>query len=139
MRRVEHRYAGIGGWEPFSERRRFKKGGTSAPPAADPNLVAGAQLNANLATAQKQSELNNVRTTSPLGQSFFEQGPDGRWSLNQSLDPSVSPVYQGQTGLAARLAQLGGDVANIATGPTEGGANVVNSAISSYLPAATSE
>ena len=134
MRRVEHRYAGIGGWEPFPNRRRFKKGGTSAPPAADPSLVAGSQLNANLQTAQAQSALNNVRTTSPLGQSFFEQGPDGRWSLNQSLDPSVSPVYGAQTALATTLGQLGQEVAKHGSGPAEGGANVTNAGVNTFLP-----
>ncbi len=138
MRRVEHRYAGTG-WEPFPERRRFKKGGTSAPPAVNPAQLAGAQVDANLQTAQGQSALNNVRTTSPLGKSFFEQGPDGRWSLNQSLDPSTAPVYAGQTGLASMLANLGQGAAQWGSSPAQAGATLLDQALGNIGPAAVGQ
>lgn len=129
---LRHRHKGIGSAEPklFVElRKRFKSGGGSAPPAVDPNALAQFQGNANIATAQKQTELNNVRTTSPLGQSFFEQSPDGRWSLSQALDPSVRPAYNNQANLAATLASLGNNVANLSASPAQGGAYLVDNAI----------
>jgi hypothetical protein len=138
MRGLEPRrtsYAGAA-VELFPERRRFKKGGTSAPPSANPSAVAGAQLNANIGTAQAQSALNNVRTTSPLGTSFFEQGPDGRWSLNQSLDPSTAPVYGAQTGLAATLAQQAQGGAPWVASGAQGGATLLDQALRSIGPAA---
>ena len=132
------RYAGAD-FSPSPIRRRFKsggKGGAQTPAAVDPFQLASTQAQANIATAQKQSELNNVRTTSPLAKSFFEQGPDGRWSLNQELDPSTQPVYQQQTELAARLPDLGYDVANIAAGPALGGAAITDAAYNNILPSA---
>jgi hypothetical protein len=138
MRGLEPRrtsYAGAA-VELFPERRRFKKGGTSAPPSANPSAVAGAQLNANIGTAQAQSALNNVRTTSPLGTSFFEQGPDGRWSLNQTLDPSTAPVYGAQTGLAATLAQQAQGGAPWVASGAQGGGTLIDQALRNIGPAA---
>jgi hypothetical protein len=138
MRGLEPRrtsYAGAA-VELFPERKRFKKGGTSAPPGADPSAVAGAQLNANIGTAQAQSALNNVRTTSPLGTSFFEQGPDGRWSLNQTLDPSTAPVYGAQTGLAATLAQQAQGGAPWVASGAQGGGTLIDQALRNIGPAA---
>lgn len=136
MRRIEHRFAGIRGWEPFPERKRFKAGGTSAPPSADPAQLASAQYNANIGTAQKQSELNNINTTSPLGSTIFNQDANGRWSLNQNLDPSVAPVYGAQTNLASTLASLGRDIGNLSAGPTQSGADLIQSALTNIAPSA---
>src|SRR5689334_16086205 len=116
------RYAGTAS-DLFPTRKRYKKGGTSAPPAVDPTALAGLQLNANLATAQKQSELSNVRTTSPLGTSFFEQDPSGRWNLNQALTPQLQSTFGNQVDLSGKLAGLGGNIANIAALPALAGAN----------------
>jgi hypothetical protein len=112
----------------------MSKGGASAPPAIDPNALAASQAQSNIATAQSQSALNNVNTTSPLGTSFFTQGPDGRWSLNQQLGQAEQGVYNSQLGLGGNLANLGTNIANIVTGPANYGANALGGAFNSIFP-----
>jgi hypothetical protein len=112
----------------------MSKGGASAPPAIDPNALAASQAQSNIATAGAQSALNNVNTTSPLGTSFFTQGPDGRWSLNQQLGQPEQGVYNSQLGLGGNLANLGYNIANIVTGPANYGANALGGAFNSIFP-----
>ncbi len=85
------------------------KGGSQAPPTVDPMALAQAQTQSNIDTAQYQSQLNNVNTTSPFGTSLFSQDPTThQWSLNQSLAPQLSSLFGNQVGLAGTLAGLGG-------------------------------
>lgn len=105
-----------------------KGGGGSAPPSVDPAALATGQAQANIETAKQQANINNVRTNSPLAQSYFEQGPDGRWNLNQSLSPQTEPVFNNQTSLAQLLSGTAGSVASLAASPAQGGANIINSA-----------
>lgn len=78
------------------------KGGGSAspPPAVDPQKLAQAQTQSNIATALNQSQLNNINTTSPLGQTLFSYDPTtNRWTLNQNLNAQTQPIYNIQTGV----------------------------------------
>ncbi len=121
------RYAGSD-FSLFSDKRRFKSGGSSAPPAIDPAALAQSQVSANQQTAQTQSALNNVNTFSPLGATQFSQDPSGRWNLSQQLSPGVQNVFNNQSNLAQVLAGQGGNVANFAASPAELGANLVGMA-----------
>jgi len=111
----------------------MSKGGARAPPAVDPIALALGQQQANTNTAQQQSVLNNSNTTSPFGTANWSQGPDGQWQLNQSLGSNTSPVFGSQTSLAAQLAGLGGNVANLASSPAQAGAGIVNTAYNNLI------
>lgn len=94
----------------------MSKLGASAPPSIDPTALANAQSQANQNSAQFQSQLNNVNTTSPFGSSTFTQDPTThQWGLNQSLSPNLQNVFGAQTGLAQMLAGLSPNVAQAAT------------------------
>lgn len=129
------RHNRIGSVEPrlFLElRKRFKKDRASTPPAVDPSLVANAQGQANIAGANRQAEINNVRTTSPFGYSGFEEDPSGRWNLNQSLSPHIQPIFDNATSLAQLLSGKAGNVADIAASPALAGGNLVDNAYNTW-------
>lgn len=120
------RKAGIAAPAIFGDpRRRFKKGGSSAPAGVNPAALGWAQYDANIGTAQKQSELNNINTYSPFGSSDFEQLPNGRWTLNQNLSPALQNVFGNETNLAGNIAGYGNNAANFAAQPLQGGANLI--------------
>lgn len=125
----------IGSVEPrlFLElRKRYKKGGASTPPAVDPSLVAQSQAQANIAGANRQAEINNVRTTSPFGYSGFEEDPSGRWNLSQSLSPQLQDIFNNATGLSRQLSGTAGNVADIAASPALAGGNLVTDAYNTW-------
>jgi hypothetical protein len=96
-KRHGHHRAGVrwtAHWLPSE--RRFKSGGSSAPPAVDPWNLAAAQGAANQASAQQQATINNVDTQSPLGTSYFTDTPSGQWGLAQTLSPQSQNVYNAQ-------------------------------------------
>jgi hypothetical protein len=100
--RAHHR-AGVWWTAPWlPSERRFKSGGSSAPPAVNPFDLANAQGQANNASAQFQSTLNNADTASPLGTSYFTQTPSGQWNLAQTLTPPGQGVLGAQQNLATQ-------------------------------------
>jgi hypothetical protein len=114
-------------------RKRFKKGGGGkAPPPVDPVALGKAQLDANLGTANRQAEINNVRTTSPFGYSGFEEDENGRWNLSQNLSPELQRLFGQQTGLSSALTGLGSSLMDMFSSPAQGGANLVNNAYNRY-------
>jgi hypothetical protein len=120
----------------------MSKSGASAPPSIDPMALANAQSQANQQSAQFQSQLNNVNTTSPFGSSLFTQDPTThQWSLNQSLAPQLQSVFGAQSGLAGLLAGLAPSAAGAASNFTgyaspaaNAGSNFINQASGVNLP-----
>jgi hypothetical protein len=104
--------------------------------------LANAQSQANQQSAQFQSQLNNVNTTSPFGSSLFTQDPTThQWSLNQSLAPQLQSVFGAQSGLAGLLAGLAPSAAGAASNFTgyaspaaNAGSNFINQASGVNLP-----
>lgn len=80
-------------------------GSTSAPPSVDPIALANAQTQTNLETATRQSQLNNVNTTSPFGETLFSLDPNtNQWSLNQNLSPELQQLFGTQQNAAQQQA-----------------------------------
>lgn len=78
------------------------KSAPSPPPAIDPQALAAAQTQSNIQTAEKQAQINNSNTFSPLGQTLWTQDPNtGQWQLNQNLSPAMQALLGGAQGIAS--------------------------------------
>ncbi len=131
------RYAGAT-VELFPVRKRFKKGGTSAPPAVDPIALGEQQKEANIATAQEQAKLNNVNTSSPFSQSNFTLGDNGQWNLAQTLVPQFQDLVAEQRNLASSGADVGNRLAQQLLEPAYAGVRLANAGINNLTPEVTS-
>lgn len=78
-----------------------KKGQAAAPTPVDPTVVANAQSQANIATAQEQQKLNLINTSSPYGSVNYTADPNspGGYSQTTTLSPEQQGLYNSYTGL----------------------------------------
>jgi hypothetical protein len=131
------RYAGASS-ELFGVRKRFKKGGSSSPPAAqDPFALGEAQKQSNIATAQEQAKLSNVNTSSPFSQSNFTLGDNGQWNLAQTLVPQFQNLLYGQGNLATSSTDVANRLAQQLLEPSYTGVRLVNAGINNLTPEVT--
>lgn len=130
------RYAGAAAFDAFPSRKRFKKGGTSAPPSIDPFLLGGQQLNTNLETAKESSRLSNVNTTSPLGTSTFTPGENDQWNLSQTLSPALNTLLYGQQNLATTGTDVANRVGQYLADPAQAGIRLATAAANTIGPQA---
>lgn len=87
----------------------MKKGGSKAPAAPDPNVVANAQTQQNRNAALDSATLNRVDTYTPFGsQEYSQTGTDPRTGLptyrqDIKLDPMVESLLRQQQGIQGRV------------------------------------
>jgi hypothetical protein len=94
-----------------------KGGSAQPPPQINPEQLAQAQTQSNVATALNQSQLNNINTTSPLGTTMFTYDPTtNRWSLNQNLNAQTQPIYNAQTSAIPGFIGQGQTLGGVGTG-----------------------
>ncbi len=80
-------------------------GSTPSPPTPpDPSIVSQKQYQTNLQTAQAQAALNNVSQYGPQGSFVYNLGPNGTYTLNESLNPQLQQIQNAVTGAAGNLA-----------------------------------
>jgi hypothetical protein len=104
-------------------------GKPSTPAPVDVNAQAAAQSASNIATANQQALLNNINTYSPEGSTTFTQGPNGQYSLNQSLNPELQSLFGTQSGLANTIAGAAGNQVSAGTAGVGAGDNLIQSAV----------
>lgn len=69
-------------------------GKSSAPPAPDPNVLAGVQGNLNNEAALMAARLNRPNMSSPFMSSQWTPSPDGSWWSNRTeYDPRITNAY----------------------------------------------
>ena len=78
------------------------KGG-GAPAAPDPVATANAQTTSNIATAEKNAELNRYDQYSPLGSQTWSKDANGKWSTTTTLDPRVQGQLDQELATSAQL------------------------------------
>ena len=108
------------------------KSAPTPPPAPDPTAIANAQTTSNQATAQTQSQLNNVNQFTPYGSVQYTQpgGPDTPYTENVQLSPQEQAVFnQGTANQAQALGIAGNDLGNVA--------NALNTPVQPVNPLAT--
>jgi hypothetical protein len=69
----------------------------SAPPPPDPNQVAKAQTDSNIATANFNANLNRVNTVNPFANQTYSSTTDAngnpQWTSTTSLSPKMQGLY----------------------------------------------
>lgn len=73
------------------DKRLFK--GAKAPPAPDPVATANAQKDANIASAQKEAELNRYDQISPFGSTKWSKNGD-QWTSTFELSPEIQGMLK---------------------------------------------
>jgi hypothetical protein len=106
----------------------IKKGGQAQAQApVNAQQLGQAQQQANIGTAESQSQLNNLNTFSPYGSTVFTAGQidpttgmPSSYNATQQLSPQFGDLFGAQTGLARNLVGYGGGFAGY--GPAMGAA-----------------
>lgn len=70
----------------------------SPPPVPQASQIIPQAANVNLQTAQQQAALNNVSQSGWGGGIQYNKGPDGTYSLKQSLNPQVQNTVESNLG-----------------------------------------
>jgi len=87
-------------------------GGKSRPPAPpDPNVVANAQTQSNLATARNEATINRYDQNTPWGNVSWTNNGD-RWTQNTNLSPNQQQLLSQEEQNSLGLGQLAGDQIN---------------------------
>jgi len=84
----------------------------AAPKAPDPVVVANAQTQGNIDTANAQANLNRVNQVTPWGSQTYTQGADNgdgtrQWTSTVSLDPAQQRLLDSSNATSQSMADLG--------------------------------
>jgi hypothetical protein len=108
----------------------------STPKAPDPYATAAAQTGSNNATAQYQSQLNNVNQITPNGNLIYTQnsGTTGpKWTATQTLSPQQQAIADQQNAFNLKANQTANNQLNTISGTLSTPLDLSNNAVEGRL------
>ena len=81
-------------------------GKPKAPKPPDPRVVANAQADANIKTAQTQTDLNRFDQKNDFGSVLWTQDPNNpnKYTSTASYNPTIQALLAAQQGIALAIA-----------------------------------